>query len=58
MRNCYNAKLDRMIDHDFPRSHDFLMDEIELGARVALAIGDPEQWIWALWEEELWADAR
>lgn len=52
-----------MIDHDFPGVrgngfHDFMMDEIELGARVALAIQDPEQWFWAIWEEELWADVR
>lgn len=49
----YNKKLDRLITHDFPGvhsngMHDFVMDEIELGARVAILISDPEQAWWEL----------
>lgn len=51
--NTYNRRLDRLITHDWPGTHgnhmvNFVMDEIELGARVALAIDDPEQWWWEL----------
>ncbi len=48
----YDARLDRMIDLRQGLAsngmHDAVMDEIELGARVSLAIDDPEQYFWAL----------
>lgn len=49
----YNRTLDRMTGHDYPgvRSHGFVrweIDELELGARVAIALDDPEQ---AWWEQ-------
>lgn len=51
----YNKKLDRSIGHDYPGvcgngMHNFIMDEIELGARVAILIDDPDgdQWWWEL----------
>jgi hypothetical protein len=48
----YNRKLDRMCGHGGPGlSAGFVrweQDEIELGARVAMALDDPEQWWWEL----------
>ena len=32
--------------------HDFILDEIELGPRAALAIDDPDQVWWVLWQAE------
>lgn len=42
-----------MVGHDFPAvcgsgMHDFTLTEIEVGARAALALGDPEQAWWEL----------
>lgn len=45
MRNPYNVKLDRLITH-FPQSHQFIMDELELGARVAMALHKEDQAWW------------
>jgi hypothetical protein len=44
---------DRLIGHDYPgvRSSGFVqyeLDELELGARVAMAIDDPEQAWWEI----------
>lgn len=44
----YDPKLDRMVGHDWPGVHgpglhQWVMDEVELGARAALALDDPEQ---------------
>jgi hypothetical protein len=44
---------DRMVGHDFPAvcgsgMHDFTLTEIEVGARVALALDTPEQAWWEL----------
>lgn len=49
----YNRTLDRMIGHDYPGvySHGFVdweIDELELGARAAMAIDDPEQAWWEI----------
>lgn len=52
----YNRRLDRMVGHSGWGGahghgfHDWMIDEIELGARVALAIDDPDrdQWWWNL----------
>lgn len=49
----YNRTLDRMTGHDYPgvRSPGFVrweIDEIELGARVAICLDDPEQAWWEL----------
>lgn len=49
----YNRTLDRMTGHDYPgvHTHGFVnweIDEIELGARVAMALDDPEQAWWEL----------
>lgn len=54
----YDRRLDRLISHDYPGlhgagMHNFVMDEIELGARVALTIADPEQWWWEIHHEEV-----
>lgn len=44
---------DRMVGHDYPGvcgpgMHDFTLTELELGARAALALDDPEQAWWEL----------
>ena len=44
---------DRMVGHDFPGvcgngMHDFTLTEMEVGARAALALGDPKQAWWEL----------
>lgn len=49
----YNRTLDRVTGHDYPgvRSQGFVrweIDELELGARVAMALDDPEQAWWEL----------
>lgn len=49
----YRYKNDRMLGHDYPGvyGHGFPkweLDELELGARAALALDDPEQWWWEL----------
>jgi hypothetical protein len=51
----YDRRRDMMTGHDFPGvcgsgMHGFALDELELGARAALAIDDPDgdQWWWAL----------
>jgi hypothetical protein len=51
---------DRLTGHDFPgvRSAGFVqfeLDELEFGFRVAVALDDPMQTFWVLYEEELWA---
>lgn len=45
----YSYRHDRMVGHDYPGVHgsgfvQWELDELELGARVACAIDDPEQW--------------
>lgn len=55
----YSKKLDMLVGHDSltgSLSHgwpDYLLDEIELGARVAIQINDPEQWFWEIYHEEV-----
>jgi hypothetical protein len=49
----YDGRTDRLTGHDFPGAvgrgmHDFMLDEIEFGARVAMALDDPDQWWWEL----------
>lgn len=53
MTSYYRADLDRVVTHDYPGvhgagMHQFILDEIEVGARAALALGDPEQAWWCL----------
>jgi len=47
MRNPYNAKLDRLMYHG-PQSHQFIMDEVELGARAAMALDEEDQAWWEI----------
>lgn len=51
----YDRRRDVMTGHDYPGvcgagMHAFTVDELELGARAALAIDDPDgdQWWWVL----------
>lgn len=59
MINRYDRKLDRLITHNSVTSsysngmHDFIMDEMELGARVALALGEEDQAWWVLIGDDL-----
>lgn len=51
----YNRHTDRMTGHDFPGVGGngldwFVRDELELGARVALRLGEEDQAWWALHE--------
>ena len=52
MRVFYDRRLDRWIDLRSGLAgngmHDFVMDEVEYGARVAMALDDPEQAFWVL----------
>lgn len=54
MNSKYDAKLDRLITHNGVRGmygngfHDFMMDELELGARVAMALQEEDQAWWLL----------
>jgi hypothetical protein len=55
----YCLKLDRLIGHDYPGVHgagfpSYELDEIELGARVAIQLDDPEQWFWELHGNDLY----
>lgn len=50
---AYKRVLDRMVGHDYPGVYSqgfvqFEIDELELGARVAMAIDDPEQAWWEI----------
>lgn len=62
MINQYNHKLDRLITHNSVTSnysnsfHDFIMDELELGARVALAINEPEQAWWEIVGNQMYTE--
>lgn len=54
----YNRKTDRFGGHDYPGAYgngfpQWEIDEIEMGARVALALDDPEQWWWEVYGLEL-----
>lgn len=54
----YDRKTDRFIGHSHPgslsrRFVDFEIDEMEVGARAALALGDPEQWWWEIHREQV-----
>ena len=45
---------DQLIGHDYPGvlSNGFVqyeLDELELGARVAIGLDDPDQWWWELY---------
>ena len=58
MHNYYDRKTDRFLGHDYPGVRgagfvQFEMDELELGARAALAIGDPEQYWWEIHYKDL-----
>lgn len=49
----YNRTIDRMLGHDYPGVYgngfvQWELDELELGARVAMAIDDPEQAWWEI----------
>lgn len=49
----YDYPTDRYMGHEYPGvcgngMHGFTMDELELGARVALSLDDPEQTWWEL----------
>lgn len=52
--NRYDRRLDRLITLDGVYGvrgngfHSFMINEIEFGARVALALDDDEQWWWEL----------
>lgn len=53
MSYSYDKTRDRMIGHDYPGVHGngfwrWELDELELGARAAIALDDPEQWWWEL----------
>lgn len=53
----YDPRTDQMTGHDWPGvhgngMHDYVIDEIELGARAALALDDEQQWFWTLHPEE------
>lgn len=61
--NSYDRKLDRIIGHDYPGTHhqglhDFIMDELELGARVAMAFDDPTQTWWEIEGRVLYAEGN
>ena len=53
---------DRMVGHDpltgdFSSDfHQFVLDEMELGARVAIMINDPEQWWWEIYHDKIQED--
>jgi len=52
---------DRLIGHDYPGvlSNGWLqyeLDELELGARAAIGLDDPEQWWWELYGPRSEAD--
>jgi hypothetical protein len=47
----YDYRNDRMVGHDYPGVHgsgfvQWELDELELGARVAMLLDDPEQAWW------------
>lgn len=57
--HVYDAQLDRLITHNSVNSnfgrgfHNFIIDEIELGARVAIALDEEDQWFWVLYADEV-----
>lgn len=54
MTSKYDVKFDRLVTHNSVYSnysssfHDFVMDELELGARVAIALDAEDQTWWVL----------
>lgn len=52
MRLAYDRRLDRWIDLRAGLAssgmHDYIIDEIEYGARVAAALDDPDQAFWVM----------
>lgn len=60
MKNSYDVKLDRLITHNSINSnysngfHDFIMDELELGARVAIALDEEDQAWWNVIGDQLY----
>ena len=55
----YDRLHDRMVGH-YPLTgalshgfHQFVLDEMEIGALAALAINDPEQWWWEIHRQEI-----
>lgn len=53
MGYLYNRRRDQLQGHDYPGLHDngwptYEHNEMELGARVAMMLDDPEQWFWDL----------
>lgn len=57
----YDRTTDRTVGHDYPGSHgqgihQFLLDEMELGARAAMALDDPEQAWWEIRREQVARD--
>jgi hypothetical protein len=58
----YDARRDVMTGHDFPGvagngMHDYMLDEIEFGARATMALNDPDQSWWELIGNDLLAAA-
>jgi len=54
----YCRRVDKMLGHDYPGvvGNDFVrfeLDELELGALVAMQLDDPNQWYWEIYREEL-----
>lgn len=52
---------DQWVGHDYPGVvgsgfGDFVLDEVELGARAAISIGDPEQTWWVIYAKQIQAD--
>lgn len=57
----YSRAFDRFVGNDYPGvcgngMHNFIIDEIELGARVALALDEEDQWWWEIHREEIFAE--
>jgi hypothetical protein len=55
----YDRNTDRFLGHDSlsgSYSHgfvDFEITELEIGARAAIALDDPEQWWWEIYHEQI-----
>lgn len=53
----YDIRRDCLTGHDWPGLHGsgferYVLDEIEVGARAAMGLDDPEQWWWELHRDE------
>lgn len=59
----YDHRRDMMTGHDYPGvcghgMHQYTIDELELGARAAFALDDPQQWWWELISSQLDQEAN